>query len=194
MHAHDQIIAVLLRATQQIQMPDVKQIERTGQKAHLQTRLFLGTRLFVSPALRGEGVRIGVGDGTIRHVMINNLVVRNAECGICIQSVYGRSKGVDISDIAIANASIRRSAYALWIQGDAGWRPRDIRFSNVQIFCDETLSDVPDIHLARADAVTFEGCRIAKEGEASRPLDLAKDVTDRPHERRPANPDLQPVE
>ena len=148
----------------------------------------------ITASVSASGVRIGVGDGTIRHVMINNLVVRNAECGICIQSVYGKSKGVDISDIAIANASIRRSAYALWIQGDAGRRPRDIRFSNVQIFHDETLPDVPDIHLVRADAVTFEGCRIAKEGEASRPLDLARDVTDKPHERRPANPDLQPVE
>lgn len=111
----------------------------------------------VTASVSACGVRIGVGSGVIRHVMIDNLVVRNAELGICIQSIYGESKGVDISDIAVANASIRRSAYALWIQGDKGRRPRDIRFSNLQIFHDDTLPDVPDIHLSRADAVTFEG-------------------------------------
>jgi len=148
----------------------------------------------ITASVSACGVRIGVGSGVIRHVMINNLVVRNAEFGICIQSVYGQSKGVEISDIAIANASIRRSAYALWIQGDKGRRPRDIRFSNMQIFHDETLPDVPDIHLARADAVTFEGCRIAKEGEVSRPLDLAKDVTDAPHVPRKPKPDLNPID
>lgn len=148
----------------------------------------------VTASVSACGVRIGVGNGDIRHVMINNLVVRNAEFGICIQSVYGKSEGVEICDIAVANASIRRSAYALWIQGDKGRRPRDIRFSNMQIFHDETLPDVPDIHLVRADAVTFEGCRIAREGEASRPLDLTKDVTDRPHVRRPPKPDLKPVD
>lgn len=148
----------------------------------------------VTASVSACGVRIGVGSGVIRHVMIDNLVVRNAELGICIQSVYGESKGVDISDIAVANASIRRSAYALWIQGDKGRRPRDIRFSNLQIFHDDTLPDVPDIHLSRADAVTFEGCRIAKEGEVSRALDLAKDATDRIHSRREANPDLRPID
>ena len=143
----------------------------------------------ITASVSASGVRIGVGSGTIRHVMINNLVVRNAEYGICIQSVYGTSKGVDISDVAIANASIRRSPYALWIQGDNGMRPRDIRFSNVQIFEDDTVPDRPMIHLRDADAVTFTGCRIGREDGFSRPLDVTRDVSDLPHVRRPPNAD-----
>lgn len=130
------------------------------------------------------GIRIGVGDGTIRHVTISNFIVRQAEFGICIQSVYGQTGTVDISDIAVSNASIRRSPYALWIQGDNGKRPRDIRFSNMQIFEDDTVPDRPMIHLRDADAVTFVGCRIGREGGVSRPLDLVKDVSDLPHVRR----------
>lgn len=42
----------------------------------------------VTASVSACGVRIGVGSGVIRHVMIDNLVVRNAELGICIQSVY----------------------------------------------------------------------------------------------------------
>jgi len=137
----------------------------------------------ITASVSACGVRIGVGDGLIRHVMINNLVVRNAECGICIQSVYGTSKGVDISDIAVCNASIRRSPYALWIQGDNGKRPRDIRFANVQIFEDTTVPDRPMIHLKDADAVTFTGCRIGPEDGVSRPLDVERDASDLPHVR-----------
>ncbi len=138
------------------------------------------------------GIRIGVGGGTIRHVTISNYIVQQAEQGICIQAVYGNSKGVDISDIAIANVSIRRAAYALWIQGDNGKRPYDLRFSNVQIFEDDTVPDRPMIHMRDADAVTFTGCRIGREGGVSRPLDLTKDISDLPHVRRPPNPDLKP--
>ena len=136
------------------------------------------------------GIRIGVGGGTIRHVTIANYIVQQAELGICIQSVYGKSAGVEISDIAIGNVSIRRSPYALWIQGDNGKRPRDIRFSNVQIFEDDTVPDRPIIHLRDADAVTFTGCRIGREDGVSRPLDIKKDTCGLPHVSRPPNPNL----
>lgn len=137
------------------------------------------------------GVRIGVGGGTIRHVTISNYIVQQAEFGICIQAVYGNSAGVDISDVAVSNASIRRSPYALWIQGDKGKRPRDIRFSNVQIFEDDTVPDRPMIHLRDADAVTFTGCRIGREDGVSRPLDVEKDASPLPHVRRPHDPSLK---
>ena len=127
------------------------------------------------------GIRIGVGNGAIRHVTISNYIVQQSEFGICIQSVYGTSKGVDIADIAVNNVSIRRSPYALWIQGDNGKRPRDIRFSNMQIFEDDTVPERPMIHLRDADAVTFTGCRIGREGESSRPLDIGKDASALPH-------------
>lgn len=140
------------------------------------------------------GCRIGVGDGVIRHVTISNLVVHQAELGICIQSVYGKSSGVDISDVAVSNASIRRAPYALWIQGDNGKRPRDIRFSNVQIFEDDTVPDRPMVHLKDADAVTFTGCRVARAGAASRPFDEARDISALPHVKRPAVQDLKPID
>lgn len=138
------------------------------------------------------GCRIGVGDGVIRHVTISNFIVHQAEYGICIQSVYGKSEGVDISDVAVGNASIRRSPYALWIQGDKGKRPRDIRLSNVMIYEDDTVPDRPMVHVKDADTVTFSSCRIAREGQVSRPFDERRDVSDLPHEKRPAVPDLKP--
>ncbi len=140
------------------------------------------------------GIRIGVGGGEIRHVVISNFIVQQAEYGICIQSVYGKSAGVEISDIAIANSSIRRSPYALWIQGDKGKRPRDIRFTGLQIFEDDTVPDRPMVHLKDADAVTFENCRVAREGGVSRAFDVAKDCSDLPHVRRAPVKDLKPLD
>lgn len=103
------------------------------------------------------GVRIGVGGGIIRHVAISNFIVQQAEQGFCIQSVYGSLRGVEISDVAIANSSVRNAVYAIWIQGDKGKRPRDIRFSNVRVFPDDTVEG-DDVHVRDADGVTFENC------------------------------------
>ena len=140
------------------------------------------------------GCRIGVGGGVIRHVAISNFIVHQSCRGISIQSVYGKSAGVDISDVAIENVSIRRSPYALWVEGDKGLRPRDIRFSNVQVFEDDTVPDRPMVHVKNADAVTFTGCRVARDGQMSRPLDETRDISDLPHVRRPPVPELKPVD
>ena len=140
------------------------------------------------------GCRIGVGGGVIRHITISNFIVHQSSCGISIQSVYGKSTGVDISDVAIENVSIRRSPYALWVEGGNCKRPRDIRFSNVQVFEDDTVPDRPMVHVKNADAVTFTGCRVARDGLVSRPLDEMRDVSDLPHVLRPPVPDLRPVD
>ena len=49
-----------------------------------------------------SGVRIGVGDGTIRNCMLSNLVMYDTTCGITFCSSYSRNY-VDISGISFEN-------------------------------------------------------------------------------------------
>ena len=59
-------------------------------------------------ASSSAGVRIGVGCGAIRHVLLSNLLFSRSGTGVIVQSSYtrGRPKGVDI-----AHVSVRQSTF-----------------------------------------------------------------------------------
>lgn len=83
-------------------------------------------------AVRADAMRIGVGDGIIRNVVINNLVIHHAGIGFQFQSSYNRkSSGVDISAVTISNVRAVNCARAVVItpgvkETTAGIR--DVRF------------------------------------------------------------------
>ena len=58
------------------------------------------------------GIRVGVGNGTIRHCTFSNLVIRDGKFGICMLSTYypeyfpALAEGVEISDILFSNLYI----------------------------------------------------------------------------------------
>lgn len=80
-----------------------------------------------------DGVRIGVGTGTIRNVRIIDTAIERAGTAFHVQSVFGKSSGVDISEIRFSNCQIRGAARAFEIVGTVVKRPRDIVISNVSV-------------------------------------------------------------
>lgn len=80
------------------------------------------------------GVRIGVGDGTIRNVAFSNLVIRTAGIGIAVQSNYSgkNRRGVDISDVRFDDFALRDTSKGLLLTYGVGTPSaalRDIRFA-----------------------------------------------------------------
>ncbi|MBQ6471446.1 MAG: hypothetical protein IJJ33_05645 [Victivallales bacterium] len=66
------------------------------------------------------GFRIGVGDGSIRHVAISNITMKRVCTGILVQAAYTEpSKGTDISDLAIANIQLHCAAFPVRILSGA---------------------------------------------------------------------------
>lgn len=113
-----------------------------------------------------DGVRVGVGNGTIRNVRVSNMRIDSSGRGLHVQCCYGYPKagkkvGVDISDVTFENITIRDTAEAVCVTAGSPNSTaylKDIRFVNVTaesfmspvIFADgETLPE----------NVTFEGCR-----------------------------------
>ncbi len=62
-----------------------------------------------------DGVRVGVGDGTIRDVRISDMRIEHAGRGLHVQCCYGKApkKGVDISNIVFERISIREVSEAV---------------------------------------------------------------------------------
>ena len=115
------------------------------------------------------GCRIGVGDGTIRHVKISNFIVEKAGVGLHVQSVYGGAGGVDISDVSVSHSSFIDTGVAISVIGAAGKRPRDVRFTDVYV---EETDVTPEkmVRVENADTVKFSECLIGRRGTASREL------------------------
>lgn len=118
---------------------------------------------------RACGIRIGVGNGTIRNAVFSNITFAGSGAGIQIQSSYwAQGKGVDISNLRFVNINCRGAAYPvnigpgmetataqiedivfsqctfevfypLTLSGNAQTRPRNIRFENV----DFIVADAP---------------------------------------------------
>ena len=64
-----------------------------------------------------DGVRVGVGDGTIRDVRISDMRIEHSGRGLHVQCCYGRQpkKGVDISDVKFARIAIRNTTQAILV-------------------------------------------------------------------------------
>lgn len=65
--------------------------------------------------VQADGVRVGVGHGTIRNVRVSDMKILESGRGIHVQCCYGRPKagdkvGVDISDVVFERIDIRNTA------------------------------------------------------------------------------------
>ena len=84
-----------------------------------------------------SGMRISVGGGTIRNVVVSNVVIEHAGRGINVSNSYGsRAKGVHISDVSFNNIIIRNTPSPILISsGTANSTAylKNISFNNVNI-------------------------------------------------------------
>jgi polygalacturonase len=83
-----------------------------------------------------DGVRVGVGDGTIRNVRVSDMKIEHAGRGLHVQCCYGKKpkKGVDILDVMFERISIKDTAQAIFVGAsspDSKATLRDIRFDGV---------------------------------------------------------------
>ena len=113
-----------------------------------------------------DGVRVGVGNGTIRNVRISNMEIRGAGRGLHVQCCYGSPKpgvkvGVDISDVTFENVTIRNATESICVMAGspvANATLSDILFRNVD--AESYLSPVLIADGATyPENVCFDGCR-----------------------------------
>ncbi|MGN0845954.1 MAG: glycoside hydrolase family 28 protein [Kiritimatiellia bacterium] len=117
-----------------------------------------------------DGMRIGVGQGVIRHVRVSNIVIEHAGRGFDIQPIFSSGHtGVDISDVSIAHCSIRGAAKAISVGGAKTKRVRNILFSDI-LFEENDIVDERMIDVAYGDGVVLRGVRTYRGTGASRPI------------------------
>ena len=113
-----------------------------------------------------DGVRVGVGNGTIRNVRVSDMVIECAGRGLHVQCCYVRAKGkaevkgVDISDVTFERIKVRNAAEAVLVgAGYPGSRAKleGIRFDHI-----DAESFAPSIiagnGATRARDVGFSNC------------------------------------
>lgn len=116
-----------------------------------------------------DGVRVGVGRGTIRNVLVKDILYHRAGCGLHVQSCYGSKarKGVDITNVAFRNIVIEECAEPVSVMaGNAHATAviRDIRFENVRsrsTFAPSVLG----MGLTKPDNIAFENCSFVTTGK-----------------------------
>ena len=115
-----------------------------------------------------DGVRVGVGNGTIRDVRVSNMRIESSGRGLHVQCCYGKPKegkkvGVDISDVTFENITIRDTAEAVCVTAGSPTstaKLKDIRFINVT--AESFMS--PVIYAdgeTTPENVTFDRCRFS---------------------------------
>ena len=110
-----------------------------GSPAHLKDPAKVCENVRVSNIVcrvSADGMRVGVGNGTIRNLRVSDMKIEHAGRGLHLQCFYGkpRGKGVDISDISFERVSIRDTAEAIHVGvgSETGAATlADIRFSHV---------------------------------------------------------------
>ena len=109
-----------------------------------------------------DGVRVGVGDGTIRDVRISDMKIEHAGRGLHVQCCYGKNprKGVDISGVTFERITIRDVAQAILV--GAGSPHSKATLGNICFDGIDAESEMP-IAVAgggetRARAVSFANC------------------------------------
>lgn len=120
-----------------------------------------------------DGMRIGVGQGTIRHVRVSNIVIEHAGVGFHVQPIYGnKSTGVDISDISISHCSVREAAKAISVVGAKTKRVRNIFLSDI-LFEENDIVNEPMVDACYGDGVVFRGVRTYRGEGVARPMALS---------------------
>ncbi len=110
-----------------------------------------------------DGVRVGVGEGTIRDVLVENMTILGAGRGLHVQCCYGKSgkKGVDISGVTFSRVSIANVAGAVLVGAGAPYSRASL--SGITFRDVKAESYLPTIVSGagetRPEGVRFENCR-----------------------------------
>ena len=126
-----------------------------------------------------DGMRVGVGNGTIRNLRVSDMKIEHAGRGLHLQCVYGKPgpKGVDISDISFERVAIRDAVEAIHVgvgSDISAATLANIRFSHVSA---EALapSVVCGGRVTRAKGVSFADCsfNVVRPASQDAPHDAA---------------------
>jgi polygalacturonase len=117
-----------------------------------------------------DGMRVGVGSGTIRNVRVSDMKVERGGRGIHVQCFFGNShpKGVDISDVSFERISIRDvvEAVNVGVGAPGAARLENIRFREVAAE-GGSPSLVCGTRAVRVKGVTFTDCSFNVAGPAA---------------------------
>ena len=111
-----------------------------------------------------DGVRVGVGDGTIRDVRVSDMKIEHSGRGLHVQCCYGSKprKGVDISDVVFERIRIRDTAQAILVGAGS---PRSkaklggIRFDGIDAESEMPIT-VAGSGETRVHGVSFANCTL----------------------------------
>ena len=113
-----------------------------------------------------DGVRVGVGHGTIRNVHVSNMRINGSGRGLHVQCCYGspaagQKVGVDISDVTFEDITIADTCESVCVMAGAHTSTatlRDIHFRNVKA---ESCNPSPTITgggKTLPERITFDNC------------------------------------
>lgn len=124
-----------------------------------------------------DGMRVGVGNGTIRNVYVSDMKILGAGRGLHLQCCYGKPKksakaGVDISNVVFERISISDAAVPVCVA--AGNPVSTAHLKNI-VFRDLTAESVSGTVVAgngstRPDNVSFENCAFRIAASKMAPL------------------------
>lgn len=103
-----------------------------------------------------DGVRVGVGNGGIRDVVVSDMDIRHAGTGLHVQCCYsGTGKGVDIEDVTFERIRIREAGKAVSVMAGSG----------------KPSARLANILFRKVDAETYVACEVRGAG-STRPRNV----------------------
>lgn len=113
--------------------------------------------------------RIGVGSGTIRNVLVNNIVIKDSVCGMHFQSKYwtrAAVKGTEITNIQVQNVRGTNVKIPFFINSgfDADDRIGDILFDNFCCDMEHTAAFIGN-NYTTPDNIRFNNVRLNVTGQ-----------------------------
>ena len=120
-----------------------------------------------------DGIRVGVGDGTIRNAHVSDMRIEHSGRGLHVQCCYGKNprKGVDISGVKFERITIRDTAQAILV--GAGSPHSKAKLGNISFDRIDAESELP-VTVAgggetRVHGVSFANCKFrpvrSREGQ-----------------------------
>ena len=125
-----------------------------------------------------DGVRVGVGNGTIRNVHVSDVEIKGAGRGLHVQCCYSSKPGegrigVDISNVAFKRVKIRDAFQPVCVVAGSGFSNAHLRNISFEDIDAESYSSaiVAGNGKTRADNVSFGRCafRIVRHGNPFAP-------------------------
>ena len=77
--------------------------------------------------------RLGVGNGTIRHVRVNNIAITRGAPAVCLMSSYNGKGHVEIEDVIFSNVSVTGCARPFEIVEGANAAIKDVLLENFNV-------------------------------------------------------------